>query len=47
MTELPLRMDDAAAKRLKALEEENAELKRLLTEKLLEAASLRELLSKK
>ena len=35
------------AKRLKALEEENAKLKKLLAEQMLDAAALRELLSKK
>jgi len=35
------------AKRLKALEEENAKLKRLLAEQMLDAAALRELLAKK
>ena len=35
------------AKRLKSLEEENAKLKRLLAEQMLDAAALRELLSKK
>ncbi|WP_430649837.1 hypothetical protein [Bradyrhizobium ottawaense] len=47
MTDLPLSRDAADAKRLKALEEENAELKKLLAEKLLEAAALRELLAQK
>jgi putative transposase len=35
------------AKRLKALEEENAKLKKLLAEQMLDAAALRELVSKK
>jgi putative transposase len=34
-------------KRLKALEEENAKLKKLLADQMLEASALRELLSKK
>jgi putative transposase len=34
-------------RRLKALEEENAKLKKLLAEQMLDAAALRELLSKK
>ena len=40
-------MDVSEAKRLRALEEENAKLKRLLAEQMLDAAALRELLSKK
>ena len=40
-------MDVSEAKRLKALEEENAKLKKLLAEQMLDAATLRELLSKK
>ncbi len=40
-------MDVSEAKRLKALEEENARLKKLLADQMLEAAALRELLSKK
>ena len=40
-------MDVSDAKRLKALEDENAKLKRLLAEQMLEASALRELLSKK
>ena len=40
-------MDVSEAKRLKALEEENARLKKLLAEQMLDAAALRELLSKK
>ena len=40
-------MDVTEAKRLKALEEENARLKKLLAEQMLDAAALRELLSKK
>jgi putative transposase len=35
------------ARRLKALEEENAKLKKLLAEQMLDASALRELLSKK
>ena len=40
-------MDVSEAKRLKALEDENAKLKKLLAESMLDAAALRELLSKK
>ncbi|WP_338531004.1 IS3 family transposase [Nitratireductor thuwali] len=40
-------MDVSDAKRLKALEEENARLKKLLAEQMLDAAALRELLNKK
>jgi putative transposase len=40
-------MDVSEAKRLRALEEENAKLKKLLAESMLDAAALRELLSKK
>lgn len=40
-------MDPSEAKRLKALEDENAKLKRLLANQMLEASALRELLSKK
>ncbi|WP_420888238.1 hypothetical protein [Bradyrhizobium brasilense] len=40
-------MEASEAKRLKALEEENAKLKKLLAEQMLDAAALRELLSKK
>ena len=40
-------MDVSEAKRLKALEDENAKLKRLLADQMLEAAALRELLGKK
>ena len=40
-------MDVSDAKRLKALEAENAKLKKLLAEQMLDAAALRELLSKK
>ena len=40
-------MDVSEAKRLKALEEENAKLKKLLADQMLEAAALRELLGKK
>ena len=40
-------MDVSDAKRLKALEEENARLKRLLAESLLDQAALKDLLSKK
>src|SRR5437879_3995899 len=39
-------MDVSEAKRLKALEDENAKLKKLLAEQMLDAAALRELLSK-
>jgi len=40
-------MDVSEAKRLRALEEENGKLKKLLAEQMLDAAALRELLSKK
>lgn len=40
-------MDVSDAKRLKGLEEENARLKKLLAESMLDASALRELLSKK
>ena len=40
-------MDVSEARRLKALEEENAKLKKLLAEQMLDGAALRELLSKK
>jgi putative transposase len=40
-------MEICEAKRLKALEEENAKLKKLLAEQMLDVAALRELLSKK
>jgi putative transposase len=40
-------MDVSEAKRLKALEEENARLKKLLADQMLDAAALRELLSQK
>jgi putative transposase len=40
-------MDASEAKRLRALEDENARLKKLLAEQMLDAAALRELLSKK
>lgn len=40
-------MDVSDAKRLKTLEEENARLKKLLAEQMLDAAALRELVSKK
>ena len=40
-------MDVSEAKRLRALEEENAKLKKLLAEQMLDAAALRELLAKK
>jgi putative transposase len=40
-------MDVSEAKRLKQLEDENAKLKKLLAEPMLDAAALRELLSKK
>ncbi len=39
-------MEVSEAKRLKALEDENAKLKKLLAEQMLEAAAMRELLSK-
>jgi len=39
-------MDVSDAKRLKALEDENAKLKNLLADQMLEAAALKELLSK-
>ncbi|MDR6705608.1 putative transposase [Agrobacterium tumefaciens] len=40
-------MDVSEAKRLKALEDENAKRKKLLAEQMLDAAALRELLAKK
>lgn len=40
-------MDVSEAKRLKALEDENAKLKRLLADAMLDQAALKELLSKK
>jgi putative transposase len=40
-------MEVSEAKRLKALEEENAKLKKLLAEQILDVAALRELLGKK
>ena len=40
-------MDVSEAKRLKQLEDENAKLKKLLAEQMLDAAAMRELLSKK
>lgn len=40
-------MDVSDAKRLKALEDENVKLKKLLAESMLDASALRELLSKK
>ncbi len=40
-------MEVSEAKRLRALEDENSKLKRLLADQMLEAAALRELLSKK
>jgi putative transposase len=40
-------MDVSEAKRRKQLEEENAKLKKLLAKQMLDAAALRELLSKK
>lgn len=40
-------MDMSDAKRLKALEDENARLKRLLAESLLDQAALKDLLSRK
>ena len=39
-------MEVSEAKRLKALEDENAKLKKLLAEQMLDVAALRELLSK-
>jgi putative transposase len=40
-------MDVSDAKRLRALEGENAKLKKLLAESMLDASALRELLTKK
>ena len=40
-------MEVCDAKRLKALEDENAKLKKLLADQMLEASALRELLAKK
>ena len=40
-------MDVSDARRLRALEDENAKLKKLLADQMLEAAALKELLSKK
>ena len=40
-------MDVSDAKRLKALEDENARLKRLLAESLLDQAALKDLLSRR
>jgi putative transposase len=40
-------MDVSEAKRLRRLEDENAKLKKLLAEQMLDAAALRELLAKK
>ena len=40
-------MDVSDARRLKALEDENTKLKKLLADQMLEASALRELLSKK
>ncbi len=40
-------MEVSEAKRLKALEDDNAKLKKLLAEQMLDTAALRELLSKK
>jgi putative transposase len=40
-------MEVSEAKRLKALEDENARLKKLLAEQMLDAAALRELVQKK
>jgi putative transposase len=40
-------LEVSEAKRLKRLEDENAKLKRLLAEQMLDASALRELLSKK
>ena len=42
-----VRRDGRVAKRLKALEEENGRLKRLLAESLLDQAALKDLLSRK
>ncbi len=40
-------MEISEAKRLKQLEDENAKLKKLLADQMLDAAAMRELLSKK
>lgn len=40
-------LDVSEAKRLRSLEDENAKLKKLLAESMLDAAALRELLTKK
>jgi putative transposase len=40
-------MDVSEAKRLRQLEDENTRLKKLLAEQMLDAAAMRELLSKK
>jgi len=40
-------MEVSEAKRLKALQDENAKLKKLLAEQMLDVAALRELLGKK
>jgi putative transposase len=40
-------MDVSEDKRLKSLEDENAKLKKLLAEQMLDVAAMRELLSKK
>jgi putative transposase len=40
-------MEVSEAKRLKALEDENARLKKLLAEQMLDVSALRELLAKK
>ena len=40
-------LDVSEAKRLRALEDENAKLKRLLAEQMLDMAAMKELLSKK
>ena len=40
-------MEVSEAKRLKALEDENAKLKKLLAEQMMDTAALRELLAKK
>ncbi len=40
-------MEVSEAKRLKELEDENAKLKKLLADQMLDAAAMRELLSKK
>ena len=44
---IPNALSEAETKRLKALEDENTRLKKLLAEQMLDAAALRELLAKK